>query len=238
MNINKLKFNFPGIYVIKNIINGKVYVGKSKNCYKRLHQHLTDIKIENRNYNENIHLLNSFKKYGEDKFECFILEKFNENLENLEQILSERELYWIIELDSLNREKGYNLRYDSNGKCICSQETKEKISKRLKKEWDLGIRNEHSNKMKKYWSNNKTRRKQQSKIMSKAKTKYHYIIYDPNGNIITKNGNYQSLKDYNITNAICSFSKKKCDEVFCKNYKIIRVKNNEDIVHPSKKLED
>ena len=58
-----IKENCPGIYVIKNSINGKIYVGKSKNCYYRLHQHMTDIKIDNRNYNENPHLLNAVKKY-------------------------------------------------------------------------------------------------------------------------------------------------------------------------------
>ena len=30
------------------------------------------------------------------------------------------------ELDSLNPEKGYNLRYDSEGKCFVSEETREK----------------------------------------------------------------------------------------------------------------
>ena len=61
MKILKENSNFPGIYVIKNSINGKIYVGKSKNCYKRLHQHLTDMKIDNRNYNENPYLLNAVK---------------------------------------------------------------------------------------------------------------------------------------------------------------------------------
>ena len=61
MKINKKDCDCAGIYVIKNSLNGKVYVGKSKNCYKRLHQHLTDIKYENRNYNENPHLLNALK---------------------------------------------------------------------------------------------------------------------------------------------------------------------------------
>lgn len=37
------------------------------------------------------------------------------------------------ELDSLNPEKGYNLRWDSQGKCFCSKETKEKIGIRAKK---------------------------------------------------------------------------------------------------------
>lgn len=93
MKIIKENCDFPGIYVIKNLINNKVYVGKSKNCYKRLHQHLTDIKIDNRNYNENPHLLNSFKKYGNENFDYYIAEKFNEFEDNIEVILSERELY-------------------------------------------------------------------------------------------------------------------------------------------------
>ena len=40
---------------------GKFMQVNQKNCYKRLHQHLTDIKIDNRNYNENSHLLNAVK---------------------------------------------------------------------------------------------------------------------------------------------------------------------------------
>lgn len=89
------------------------------------------------------------------------------------------------ELDSLNREKGYNLRYDSEGKCFCSSETSEKISNRLKKEWESGIRDGHSEKMKDYWNNNEERKEQQRKIMSKNKTKYLYTIYNPEGELIT-----------------------------------------------------
>ena len=164
MKIIKENCNCPGIYVIKNLINGKIYVGKSKNCYKRLHQHLSDINIDSRNYNENPHLLNAFKKYGSDNFDYYIVEKFNEeNEEILEKLLAERELYWMKELDSLNKEKGYNLRYDSDGKCFCSQETSEKISNRLKKEWESGIRDGHSDKMKDYWENNEERKEQQRK---------------------------------------------------------------------------
>jgi hypothetical protein len=32
-------------------------------------------------------------------------------------------------LDSLNKEKGYNLRYDSEGKCFVQDETRENIDK-------------------------------------------------------------------------------------------------------------
>lgn len=132
----KIEDSKPGIYVIKNLINNKVYVGKSKNIYKRLHQHKSDIKIDNRNYNENPHLLNSIKKYGIDNFDYYVIEYIDESLdtESIEMILSERELFWMKDLDCLNKEKGYNLRYDSKGKCYVSDETKIKISNRLKKE--------------------------------------------------------------------------------------------------------
>ena len=235
MKILKENCNCPGIYVIKNSINGKIYVGKSKNCYKRLHQHLTDIKIENRNYNENIHLLNSFKKYGEENFEYYLVERFDESLENLENILSERELYWMKELDSLNREKGYNLRWDSQGKCYCSDETKEKIGKRAKKDWENGCHANHSDKLKEYWKDNIERRKQQSKLMSETKTKWIYTIYDPEGNLITDNGNYNTLKDLGIASgALCAFSTKKCDDIITKKYRVIR-KSNKEIVQTDEK---
>ena len=57
-----------------------------------------------------------------------------------DKILSERELHWMKQLDSLNRDKGYNLRYDSDTKCYCSEETKKKISNRIKQEFKDGIR--------------------------------------------------------------------------------------------------
>ena len=238
MKIIKENCDCSGIYVIKNLINGKIYVGKSKNCYKRLHQHLSDIKIESRNYNENPHLLNAFKKYGDDNFDYYIVERFNEEDEEiLENLLKERELYWMKELDSLNKEKGYNLRYDSEGKCFCSEETSEKISNRLKKEWESGIRDGHSDKMKDYWANNEERKEQQRKIMSKNKTKYLYTIYDPSGELITEEGDYSLLKDLKIDSVKGSFKRKNSDDVMCKGYRVIR-KNIKDIVHPSEKSEE
>ena len=238
MKIIKENCNCPGIYIIKNSINGKIYVGKSKNCYKRLHQHLSDVKIDNRNYNENPHLLNAFKKYGLDNFEYYLVEKFKEEDIDLEKILAEKELYWMKELDSLNKEKGYNLRYDSEGKCFCSDETKEKIGKRAKKDWENGCHADHSNKLKNYWKDNETRKIQQSKLMSKIKTKYKYIIYDPSGNLITENGTIETLKDLGLDkSAYSAFSKRKSDDVITKKYRVIRI-NDKDIVHPEKKFSD
>lgn len=233
------KFKCPGIYVIKNSINGKVYVGKSKNCYSRLHQHIYDIKTENRNYNENPHLLNAVKKYGIDNFECYLVEKIDSNIENIEEILSEKELNWMKELNSLDPEIGYNLRFDSDGKCYCSEETSKKISERLKSEWKSGVRSNHSNKMKEYWKKSNDRKSNQSKIMSKNKTKYVYDIYKDNI-LITESGSYNDLKSLNVDGACFSyFSRHKTNEYNSQTgYKIIRKLINKDIVHPNEKSLD
>lgn len=237
MKISK-KFKCPGIYVIKNSINGKIYVGKSKNCYNRLHQHIYDINTENRNYNENPHLLNAVKKYGIDNFECYLVEKINPTtVEDIEKILSEKELSWMQELNSLDPNIGYNLRFDSNGKCYCSNETSKKISDRLKSEWKSGVRSNHSNKMKEYWKNTKDRKLNQSKVMSKNKTKYIYDIYKDN-NLLIKSGTYEDLKGLNLESSCFSyFSRHKTNEYDNKNtgYKVIRNIISKEIVQSDEK---
>ena len=46
-----------GIYVIKNLINNKVYVGKAVDIYRRIKDHVTGLNTKNKN--ENPHLINS-----------------------------------------------------------------------------------------------------------------------------------------------------------------------------------
>ena len=141
------------------------------------------------------------------------------------------------ELDSLNKEKGYNLRYDSQGKCYCSEETRKKVGERAKRDWENGCHSDHSEKLKKYWEGNEERKKQQSELFSKLKTKYIYTIYSPNGELITDNGTVKDLRELNLeTAAYSAFSKKKSDDVICKKYRVIR-RSNKDIVQSSEKSE-
>lgn len=60
----------PGIYYIKNIISKKVYIGQSKNIYKRLilHKH----KLLN-NKHSNSHLQRSFNKHNIENFKCGVI---------------------------------------------------------------------------------------------------------------------------------------------------------------------
>ena len=46
-----------GIYVIKNKINNKIYVGKAVDIYKRIKAHVTLLNTKSKN--ENIHLINA-----------------------------------------------------------------------------------------------------------------------------------------------------------------------------------
>lgn len=107
-----------GIYCIKNKINSKVYVGKAKNIYKRIQQHIYNLR--NKCKDENRHLINAWFKYGEDAFEYYIVEELELNELNL----ITRELYWIDKYKSTDRQFGYNLRRDSSTKMIVHEETK------------------------------------------------------------------------------------------------------------------
>lgn len=215
-----------GIYCIKNIVNNKVYVGKSKNIYKRIHQHLYDLK-NNRIKNENSYLLNSWIKYGNENFEYYVLEF----LEKDENLVKERELYWMNELNSLNKDFGYNLRQDSSTNMITHKETSLKISNRLKKEWSEGIRNNHSIKLSNNWKTTPDRNKKQSIIMSKNKTKYYYNLYNLDDIFIEK-CNYKRLKELNLNNVQADFHKKKINKLKFKTFLIERIKI-EDIVRSS-----
>lgn len=92
------------IYKITNKINGKIYIGKTKyNIDSRYKSHIKQA-IKNKELNiTSSKLYNAFNKYG---VENFVIEQIEECPYD---ILSEREIYWIKELDSRNPSIGYNI---------------------------------------------------------------------------------------------------------------------------------
>ena len=46
-----------GIYLIRNKVNNKIYIGKAKNIYERIRQHIN--LLNKKSKDENIHLINS-----------------------------------------------------------------------------------------------------------------------------------------------------------------------------------
>lgn len=88
-----------GIYKIENMLNGKVYIGQSKNIGRRWTQH-KQRSMENGCKEYDYPLYRAFRKYGIDNFDFSILEECSE------ETLNEREQYWIKYFNS--KKNGYN----------------------------------------------------------------------------------------------------------------------------------
>ena len=95
-----------GIYMIRNIVNGKMYIGQAIDIEcDRWKQHRAYLKG---GYHTNKHLQNDWNKYGEENFEFSIL------LECEESQLNTYEEYYIFELMTYNPKVGYNKTYGGN----------------------------------------------------------------------------------------------------------------------------
>jgi group I intron endonuclease len=199
----KRDLNRCGIYGIRNIINNKIYVGKSVNIYERMRFHIN--KLNKKDKNDNIHLINSWHKYGRENFEYIVLEELPKN----DKILKEKELYWILKLKSNNRNFGYNLRLDSDTKCILSEETRKRMSiSKIKMYSNPEYDNKkHSHK---YWKNNPEAVKKMAKKVSEKQHKFKIQQFDKNNNfikewfsvqeIIKNNPNYKWQNIYSVCN--------------------------------------
>lgn len=97
---------YAGIYIFKNNINGKCYIGQSVCIRSRIKKHFYNIKVKNKNQL----LYRAIEKYGLHNFTIDILEKFelDESLSREELIkkLDVLEIKYIKEYDSYNN--GYN----------------------------------------------------------------------------------------------------------------------------------
>lgn len=94
--INKSNFKSePGIYIIRNLINNKVYVGQTKNVYKRLVHHKHEL---NNNKHSNSHLQRAINKYKIENFDFSVLEYCkNEELTDKEKYyLNKNNVYYNI----------------------------------------------------------------------------------------------------------------------------------------------
>lgn len=193
-----------GIYVIRNKINDKVYVGKSINCELRFKNHKYNMRKKTINKRStNRHLYNAFQKYGHENFETFIVQSFDIVDET---VIAERELYWMDRFNSCNRNDGYNLRRDSSTGMITHPETRKLQSKAMKgvgnPNFDNGWHKNQKERMskikkqqhmsgdiynnewrikigvssKKAWQNNPESKERMAKNVSKTKQKKHNFL--------------------------------------------------------------
>jgi group I intron endonuclease len=212
-----------GIYAIVNKVNGKRYVGKSINIEGRWGSHLSQLRNKTRSKDCNRYLYNSFQKHEETSFGFEYLEV----LPTDDIILYERELYWMLELNTLDKAFGYNLRQDSGTKCIVHQSTRDLISELTTGEsnpnygnhWneaqkkhasDIALKNHASGKYssaetkakyseaaKKFWAENPDVKLVMAKKVSIAKTKYLIEQYDKQMNLITIYGSMRETIEQN-----------------------------------------
>ena len=120
------------IYVFRNLVTNKVYVGQTNNPTKRKNEHIGSAYKGKKSL-----LCHSIRKYGEDNFSFDVIEECEDHLSN------EREIFWISHYDSF--ENGYNL--TTGGEHFShSESTKAKIGSALR---GKHLSDEHKEKLRK-----------------------------------------------------------------------------------------
>lgn len=113
------------IYRIKNKVNNKVYIGQCVDKFKRRYKGKRWW-----DYTHNLHLKNSYNKYGVENFEVteIIDIAFSKSELNIKEQL------WILRYSSVNPKFGYNKAYGGNIN-IYTEETRSKMSIKSKERW-------------------------------------------------------------------------------------------------------
>lgn len=214
MKVSKFK-DQEGVYKITNIINGKCYIGRTSCFYRRSHHYIYDFHNQ-RSRQINEYLLRSMNKHGLNNFIFSVIEICDK------EIVEDRELFWMTYFKSTDRDVGYNLRKDKSGAMIVHDSTRKKISERLKKEWENGLRSGHSNKLKQSWETRD--REAQGKLLTEIKTKYHYKISTVDSEEIVL---YKGLVEKKLNGVLGKFAKYKTDLVEFKGFTIERITFND-----------
>jgi group I intron endonuclease len=118
-----------GIYIIRNLLNNKVYIGSSIGIKGRIQKHKSQLRG---NYHSNRYLQNAWNKYGEDSFVFEIVEEVNGvDREDLMSKCLVREQWWLNQYKPYIKKNGYNQSRTSNGNSNAhiSEETRLKLSK-------------------------------------------------------------------------------------------------------------
>ena len=159
------KRSSDGIYIIKNSIDEKVYIGECKNFYKRFGRHLSQLR---RGVHYNSKLQNFVNKYGIDILSFDIIEEMPGSSSD-ERV--DKEIFYIRKYNSIDA--GFNLVEDSRLMAHITEEARQKSSKSL-----LGIKRDedfkekvkeglkeyylnHPNIKRKPWSEDRKRKRRQ-----------------------------------------------------------------------------
>lgn len=199
------------VYMHKNKMNGKVYIGKTINYKNRWRTKGIAYKPD-KNRNQNVPFWNAICKYGWDNFEHIILV---EGLTDEEANKIEKE--YIIKYNSREKEYGYNVAEGGNGGRIYkehpkgmkgkkhSEEKKEQqrdLMKKLNEEGKCGSNweNGHPKGFLGKHHNEETKKTMTLKAVESIKKKVKAIL--PNGEEKEFNSVTQAFKELKISNRI------------------------------------
>lgn len=184
-----------GIYKIENLINGKVYIGKSVNIKVRLQNHKSESFNKNSNaYNTAIH--RAIRKYGLENFSFEVIEECSR------KDLSDREKYWIKFYNSFGN--GYNLTFGGEGVPTVNEN-------QIIKLWDNGLSigeifektkyNKHTiiNVLQNYQGYSQKESNRRGRLVAFKNRIRPVIQYDYNGTFIKE---YSSTKEASEINGI------------------------------------
>lgn len=93
------------IYKITNIVNGKLYIGQTRKTVEERFE----IHLKNAKKHINRYLYDAMNKYGYDNFVPSLIEECEDNL------LDEKEIYWIKFYNTINKDIGYNMTIGGGG---------------------------------------------------------------------------------------------------------------------------
>ena len=164
-----MKRNISGIYIIKNTINDKVYIGSAVCIKQRFIGHKNQFKKQE----HNDRFQNFVNKYG---FNTLIFEII-EYVDNVEKLI-EREQYWIDYYESWKSKKGFNI-CKTAGSTLGLKMPKSHINScinrmqgnkyRQGKEWSKKEKEEIGNRIKEMWKNNPKKKKEMGKKVGDLK---------------------------------------------------------------------
>jgi len=205
-----------GVYQIKNLKNGKIYIGSAKCFQVRASQHQTQLKNQK---HSNKHLQASWNKYGSKNF-------LFEVLEVVEGDKGERFRIEQKYIDKLIKEGKWEQTFNFKKKAVqkerscfskTPEETRNKLSKASKKNWQdpeylaknpCGTSEEKSERLKKLWKENRETLLKKIRTITPARRKQRENI--GNLNIKTYEGfhNHKTGQTYKNINNLSDFCRK------------------------------
>jgi len=107
--IEEKKCKVSGIYLIRNLVNNKIYIGSAVNIKNRWYRHKNQLTT---NKHKNPYLQSAWNKYGIGNFSFEIVSKLHfidKNKELSKQHILANEQIYLDLYESYKREKGYNI---------------------------------------------------------------------------------------------------------------------------------